>query len=241
VAERMGLRQTYFIAGWVFLCSTLVIIFIRPQPIERPVSEPGADGRLLHRRYLAYLVAIFLAAFAMYLPQPLSPNFLQNQRDLTLGQIGQLYSLSSIGVVVLNLALGQLPARLGFLLGQAAVGSFALLLWQGSGLPAYALGYFMLGGFKTARSLGTAQVRELIHQARMGLGYGLTETVAASAIILTPPLAGYLYATNPVWMYALSVALVLVSLLAGARLSPSPGSVPAQDQTLTADQEQITP
>jgi MFS family permease len=221
IGEVAGLRQTYFIAGWIFIVSTIVIFLIRPQPVDTPTPEMRGNAWLLNQRAFAYLGIVFLAMFATYLPQPLSPNFLQNQRNLSLGQIGQLYSMSSIGVVVLNLALGQLPARVGFMLGQAAVGLFALLLWQGSGLPWYLIGYFLLGGYKTARSLATAQMQEFVHQAKMGLSYGLTETVSSTAMILSPILAGYLYDLNPTWMYSVGVALVSVSILVNLLYSPA--------------------
>ena len=221
IGEVAGLRQTYFIAGWIFIVSTIVIFLIRPQPVDTPTPEMRGNAWLLNQRAFAYLGIVFLAMFATYLPQPLSPNFLQNQRNLSLSQIGQLYSMSSIGVVVLNLALGQLPARVGFMLGQAAVGLFALLLWQGSGLPWYLIGYFLLGGYKTARSLATAQMQEFVHQAKMGLSYGLTETVSSTAMILSPILAGYLYDLNPTWMYSVGVALVSVSILVNLLYSPA--------------------
>jgi MFS family permease len=221
IGEVAGLRQTYFIAGWIFIVSTIVIFLIRPQPVDTPTPEMRGNAWLLNQRAFAYLGIVFLAMFATYLPQPLSPNFLQNQRNLSLSQIGQLYSMSSIGVVVLNLALGQLPARVGFMLGQAAVGLFALLLWQGSGLPWYLIGYFLLGGYKTARSLATAQMQEFVHQAKMGLSYGLTETVSSTAMILSPILAGYLYNLRPTWMYSVGVALVSVSILVNLLYSPA--------------------
>jgi len=221
IGEVAGLRQTYFIAGWIFIVSTIVIFLIRPQPVDTPTPEMRGNAWLLNQRAFAYLGIVFLAMFATYLPQPLSPNFLQNQRNLSLSQIGQLYSMSSIGVVVLNLALGQLPARVGFMLGQAAVGLFALLLWQGSGLPWYLIGYFLLGGYKTARSLATAQMQEFVHQAKMGLSYGLTETVSSTAMILSPILAGYLYDLRPTWMYSVGVALVSVSILVNLFYSPA--------------------
>ena len=221
IGEVAGLRQTYFIAGWIFIVSTIVIFLIRPQPVDTPTPEMRGNAWLLNQRAFAYLGIVFLAMFATYLPQPLSPNFLQNQRNLSLSQIGQLYSMSSIGVVVLNLALGQLPARVGFMLGQAAVGLFALLLWQGSGLPWYLIGYFLLGGYKTARSLATAQMQEFVHSAKMGLSYGLTETVSSTAMILSPILAGYLYDLNPTWMYSVGVALVSVSILVNLFYSPA--------------------
>lgn len=228
IAESSGLRQTYFIAGWLFIASTIIIFLIRPQPVDQPPPEIQGNGWLLKPRYLLYLGIVFMAMFATYLPQPLSPNFLQNQRGLGLAQIGQLYSMSSIGVVILNLVLGQLPARLGFLLGQAAVGFFALILWQGTGLPWYLLGYFLLGGYKTTRSLAMAQMNALVHQAKMGLAYGVTETVSSTGMILAPIIAGYLYARNPSWMYAAGAGLVVLSILIGLYFSP----IPRGDETL---------
>ena len=74
---------------------------------------------------------------------------------------------------------------------------FSLLLWKGSGLGWYALGYFLLGGFRSARSLIYAQVRPLIHPAQMGLAYGVTETFSALAVMLAPLLAGVLYTQKP--------------------------------------------
>ena len=220
IGEQMGLRQTYYIAAWLFMASTIIIFLIRSQPVESASMAEAGNGWMFNSRYLAYFAIVFLAMFATSLPQPLSPNFLQNQRALSLSQIGRLYSVSSIGVVALNLTLGQLPVRAGFLLGQVAVGLFAVLLWRGTGLPWYTLGYFMLGGYKTARSLAAAQMRELVHQAKMGLAYGLTETVSSTATMLSPPLAGYLYDRNPIWIYPLAVGLILVSMLIGLRFLP---------------------
>ncbi len=219
IGEQVGLRQTYFIAAWIFMASTIIILFIRSQPVESKASEAVGNAWLFNPRYLVYLGVVFLATFAMYLPQPLSPNFLENQRDLSLSQIGSLYSISSIGVVVLNLLLGQLSARLGFLLGQVAVGLFSLFLWRGTGLPWFMLGYFLLGGFKTARSFATAQVRQLVHQSKMGLAYGLTETVSSTTMVLAPILAGYLYTRDPAWMYTSAAVLILASLLTSAVFS----------------------
>jgi len=226
VGDLLGLRQNYIFAGFIFIISTVVILFIRSQPVEPASPEEKVNGWLLSPRYLIYLGAISLAVFAMVLPQSLSPNFLTNERGLALSQVGLLYSIASIGVVVLNLSLGSLPARLGFILGQAAVGLFALSLWLGRGLSWYVLSFFLLGGFKTARSLGIAQVRALVPAAKMGLAFGVTETAGATAVILAPLLAGYLYTMDPVYMYMLAAGLIGVSLAVSARFSPNPEKVP---------------
>jgi MFS family permease len=218
VGDTYGLRMIYFVAAVSFLISTIVIVFIRSQPVEE--ITPDQRNILVNRNYLGFLVVIFIAMFAMYLPQPLTPNFLQNQRNLSLGMIGSLGSIGGLGNVILSLGLGQLYARTGFFIGQLAVGISALLLWHGVGIHFYALGYFLLGGYRTARSLAIAQIREIIHQSRMGLAYGIAETVAATATIIAPPLAGVLYEFNPTSIYPTSVGLVLTSIVIGLVYNP---------------------
>jgi len=148
----------------------------------------------------------------MYLPQPLAPNYLQNQRQLDLVAIGQLYSINALGVVLANLILGQLDHRLGYLLAQGAVGLFALILWKETGMGWYSLAYLLAGGYRTARSLATAHVQTLVHVANLGLGYGFTETIASSATILVPILAGFLYASNPDSIFPVSLILIIISI-----------------------------
>ena len=220
IGDRIGLRTNFFIAAGLFMISTVLIVFIRPQPVEQAEQRRTNYNWIRNQRYLIYLGVVFLAIFATFLSQPLTPNFLHNERNLSLSWIGPLYALSGVGTVVLNLILGFLPVRTGFLIAQAAVGIFALLLWQATGLPAYVVGFFLLGGFKTTRVLASAQVRTLVNQASMGLAYGLTETVSSTATILAPILAGFLYARVPVWIYVTSIGLIVISILVSARFSP---------------------
>jgi MFS family permease len=223
IGDRIGLRTNFFIAAVLFMISTGLIVFIRPQPVEKSAGQPTSNNWLRNQRYLIYLGVVFLAIFATFLSQPLTPNFLHSERSLSLSWIGPLYALSGVGTVTLNLVLGFLPARTGFLIAQAAVGIFALILWRASGLPAYMLGFFLLGGFKTTRALASAQVRILVHQARMGLAYGLTETVSSTATILAPILAGFLYTREPIWIYIASIGLILISIMVSVKYSPIQG------------------
>ncbi|MGB7875562.1 MAG: MFS transporter, partial [Anaerolineales bacterium] len=171
-------------------------------------------------RFLGFLGVFFLVMFATYLPQPLSPNFLQNERGISLSQMGWLGSLGSLGNVAFNLVLGQLNARLGFVLGQIFVALFALALWKGTGQAWYMLGYFLLGGFRAARMLAIAQVRVLIHQAQMGLAYGMTEAGSAMALILSPLVAGYLYDRDPASIYPLSLLLITIGVIISLLFAP---------------------
>ena len=213
IGEVYGLRTLFWIALLIFVLSTLTLTIIHPQPVQPRSKENDGKGLLSNPRYLWFLGILLLAYFSMYLPQPLTPNFLQNQRNLSLAQIGQLYSISGVGIVTINLVLGHLGAQTGFIIGQFAVGLFAVLLWKTSGFPWYALAFFLLGGSRLARSMATAQVRMLVHEANMGLAFGLAETFSSTAIILAPMLAGYLYNHEPVSVFAIGVGLVIISLL----------------------------
>lgn len=222
VGQHAGLRTNYLVAACIFIFSSLTILFIQPQPIHPPqagASQEGMHG-LFNQRFIQYLIVVFIAMFSMYLPQPLSPNYLQNQRGIDLIQMGQLLALRSVGVVVLNLVIGQLNARLGFLLSQAAMALFTILLLRGTGFYWYALGYLLVGGYQTARSMASAQGRTLVNAANMGLAYGMIETVAALTIILAPPLAGFLYAQNPIWMYSVSLVLIGLAIVITMIFSP---------------------
>ena len=222
VGQRFGLRSIYLIAGCLFILSTIILLFIKPQPIDDHDPDGKINGSVINRRFITYQAIIFFAGLSMYLAQPLSSNFLHNQHNLSLETIGNLGSISSIGVVVLNLGLGSLNAHTGYLLGQMCVGIFTLILWKANNLPWFALAYFLVGGYRITRSLATAQTRNLIQQSRMGLAYGITETVSASAIIFASVAAGILYDSNPSLMYIVGFCLICGSILISARYIPRP-------------------
>ncbi|MFL7893245.1 MAG: MFS transporter [Anaerolineales bacterium] len=224
IGDQYGLRQAYFVAGVIFVLSLVVISFIRPQPVEQAVTRQAGNRLFISKRYLVYMGVIFFAFLAMYLPQPLTPNYLTNQAGFDLSRIGFLFSVSSLGVVFLNLVLGSLPALTGFILGQFAMVLFCLILWLTSDYAWYVFGFLMLGGFRTARNLGIAQVRQLVPAAKMGLAYGVAETAGGAAVILAPILAGFLYTQNPILMYIVGLGLIVVSIFVSVRFSPSPGN-----------------
>ena len=222
IASMYGLRSIYFVIAAIFLISFIILLFLKSQPIDQ--HDPGLprNNLLSNRNYLFILGLAFTSVFVMYLPQPLSPNFLEMEGGLSLSQIGMIGSIGSIGSVVMNLILGLLSPRSGFILAQMLVGFFAVLLWRGGNIFWYGLGYFLLGGYRTGRMMIFAQVSQFIHKAHMGLAYGLTETVNSFAIILAPLLAGRLYTQNPVSVYEVSVGLIAVSIVVGFLFAPRP-------------------
>ena len=222
VGEQWGLQRIYLVAGFFFFASTLLVLFLHPQPVEHHPTSHARISFLGNKRYVIYLTAVFIVVFSTYLPQSLSQVFLENERGLSLATIGLLTSMAGLGTAGLNLVFSRFNNRSAFMLAQAAVGGFAFLIWQGMSLPWYALGYFLLGGYKSTRSLATAQVRSLIPSNQMGTAYGVLETAGSTATILAPVAAGLLYTHNPTWIFSGCIVLVTFSLIISYFLSPSP-------------------
>ena len=213
IGDHFGLGKTYLFAAGVFAISTLIIFNIQQQPVEPRGTAGGGIELFKNSTYVRFLPIIFISMFSLYLAQPLTPNFLQNQRQLPLDQIGIILSAGSLGNVALNLIIGRMKATRGILLSHLSVALFATVIWKGFGLPWYIIGYFLLGGYRVARSLIVAQVRDLVALANMGLAYGAAETISSIALILGAPLAGYLYELNPETIYPVAIIIIAISLL----------------------------
>lgn len=226
VAETFGIRRIYSISAVLFVVSTTVILFARKPPVEEQHAavKPRSADLLRSPRFLGLLGVIFMTMFVMYIPQPLTPNFLQNEAGLPLKTIGQLGSFGSLGNTLLVLVFGGLRAPVGFLVGQVLVGIFALLLWQGTSLPWYAIGYFFIGGYRLSRMMVLAYARSFVPVSQVGFAFGLIETVNAATIILAPLLAGWLYASDPRSVYQVALLSILIviglNLAINSRLSP---------------------
>lgn len=210
LANRLGLKTVYIIASIVLVFSTVIVLFVEKPPKEIH-AEKEADSRLYRNgRFMMLAGLTLITLFALYLPQSLTPNFLQNERHLSLQQIGLVGTAGSLGNAVILLILGNLSAPTAFLIGQPLVGLFTLLMWQGTSLPLFAMGYFFMSGYRLCRSMIMALARTLIHPSETGLAYGLLETANAVAVILAPLLAGLLYQRSPTLVYL--VGLVLIGL-----------------------------
>jgi len=213
IGDRFGFRTIFIFAAGVFIISNLFIILISPQPTELSERKESRRELMANHRYWVFLMVLFFAIFAMYVPQPLAPNFLQNQHAMTLANIGSVYSVSGMGIVFFNLVIGQLEARLGFILSQIFVMLFAAILWGGSEYFWFFLAFFLMGSFRSARAMATTIVRSLVKPANMGLAFGIAETIGAISLILAPVVAGYLYQRNPLSMFSVSVILIFLGIL----------------------------
>ena len=195
IGNQLGLSMVYKIAFAIFSVSVLVILFIRPNSLEKEQHEHEPNASIKRNRlFLMLLPLLGLITFVNFMPQTFSPNYLQNQQNLDLAAIGGLGSLGSLSNAVFMLALGNLRPAFGLLLGQALVGCFTLLLLFGNDLAWFQLGYLLLGSTRLGRSMALAFARRFIRADETGLAFGLIETLNGAALFLASALAGLLYA-----------------------------------------------
>lgn len=233
LANQFGLKTVYTIAATVLVFSTVIVLFIQ-KPGKEIHAEKEANSRVYRNgRFITLAVLAFVTLFALYLPQSLTPNFLQNERHLSLQEIGLVGTAGSLGNAAILFALGNLSAPVAFLIGQPLVGLFALLMGLGTGVPLFALGYFFLAGYRLCRSMVMALARSFIHPSETGLAFGILETANAFAVILAPLLAGYLYQQSPISVYSVALGLIGLAFLLNLGVIPalvrSPQSVPTQE------------
>jgi MFS family permease len=220
IGDTYGMRMSFFVAAGVFVFSNISMFFIQSQPLDRhdPAAPPPP---LRHNREFVVLVSVIaFAIFSMYLAQPLTPNFLEGVRGLSLSETGIIFTAGALGNSLMSILFSRVYPRRGFLFAQMLVILFALFIWKGTALPVFALGYFLLGGFRAGRPMALAQARELVHDSQMGITYGILETVSAVIFILTPPLVGVLFERDPMIVYPLAIVLIVVSILVSYKFSP---------------------
>jgi MFS family permease len=220
IGDQYGMRMSFWVAAALFVVSNICMFFIGGQPIDHHDPEAPPPSLLNNPRFIVLMGVMAFAIFSMYLAQPLTPNFLEGVRGLSLSEAGIIFTAGALGNSLMAMTFSRIEPRRGFLLAQFLVTLFALLIWKGTSLPVYALGYFLLGGFRAGRPMVMAQARELVHDSQMGLTYGTMETINAIIFILTPPLAGILFERDPMILYPLGIGLIVVSILVSYLFSP---------------------
>jgi len=213
IGQTFGLRAVYGVAVVALTLSTVALLPLRPQPLTPPAAGSTRYGPLLrNRRFLGFLGLVFVALGAMQLGIPLLPTFMAEVRRLDVSAIGLLGSVNSLGVVVLNLTLGQRIPRRGFLIGQGLMALSVVLILSSGGLGWLGPAYFLQAGWNLSRGMATAQVGRVVAAQELGLAFGISETVITATTVLAPLAAGFLYRQSPTLPLSLSLGLIALSL-----------------------------
>ena len=159
IGDHFGMRMSFLVAAGIFVFSNACILFIGSQPIDHHDPATPPPGLLSNQGFIRFLSVVALAMFAMYLAQPLTPNFLEGVRGVSLSGTGLIFTAGALGNALMAISFSRVHPRRGFLFTQSLVALFALFIWRGTSLPLFALGYFLLGGFRAARPMAQAQAR----------------------------------------------------------------------------------
>ncbi|NMC84467.1 MAG: MFS transporter [Anaerolineaceae bacterium] len=215
IADQLGLHSIYIVAACIFVISTFLILLVQTVHEIHPDDLKQASGpkKLLgNPRFWTFLALAFFTLIALYLPQPLNSNFLQNQQHLSNTTIGIIGAVGSLGNAFATLALGNIASFWGLLIGQAWVGVFAGIYLLGNSPFWFGLGFFFFGGYRLFRSMTLAYAKPMASLSETGLLYGLLETAASLAVIIAPVLAGLLYEQDPYSIYRTSFWAILLLL-----------------------------
>ncbi|MGB4594669.1 MAG: MFS transporter [Anaerolineaceae bacterium] len=210
LAERLGLRAIYLIASGIFFVSMLIVFFIHEQPVVARHEVPSTRSLLSNRRFMVTVGMIGLVIFGAYLPLPLTANFLQNERAISLGTIGTFGSLASLGGILLNLFLGHLNPMVVYLICQLCMVATAALFFEGSNVVIFGLAYFLSAGFRLFGSIGVAIVKPMVHEGQIGLAFGILDAGRTLAMTIAPLVAGWLYGVDPPLIYLVAIGLGLI-------------------------------
>lgn len=213
VGEMFNLRMVYYVSAVIFTISTLIVLFAGKQEKNQAKSTAGEIHFLRNQTFVGLMVIILIVMFAVVLPQPLTANFLQNQRGLSVNRIGQLGALGALGSVVLMLVFGHFRADHAMLIGQVGVLLFAVLIWMGGGIFWYGAAYLFLGGYRLCRAMTLALARPLVREFEVGFAFGVVESLNSLAFVLAPVFAGWLYEWQPVVIYPISAGLLMLTII----------------------------
>ncbi len=223
IGENFNLRTVYYVSGVIFTISSLIILMAGDQKVLAHPKRKGEGHLLQNRQFLGMLVMILFVMTAVMLPQPLAANFLQNQRGISLSSIGQLGSLGALGSVIMMLLLGHMQSGVAMLIGQVALMGYSALLWKGTGLIWYGLGYLFLGGYRLTRAMTVALVRPVVREREVGLAFGLVESLNSLATVIAPVLAGVLYDWKPISIFPASLIVLGVTFVLSLRYTHRKG------------------
>ena len=240
IGESFGLNTIYRISATIFIGSTIIAYFFKKPEKDYNFEEEQNNGKFkISPKFGLLLGLFFVTYFSGYLAEPLTPNFLQNERGLTLSTIGQLGSIGSLGNTLILLVFGGLKALRGLPIAQFMVGLFVLFVWRGNSFPFYAAGFFFKGGFRIYQSMFTAIAHPIMNFGSKAVGYGYIATIIAMASVAAPTVAGLLYSQKPEEIYLVAFLLIvgifLLNLYVLPKITKAEPAAIAQEEYLSQE------
>jgi MFS family permease len=214
IAERLSIRADLWL-GMVglFIC-TAVMAFAEDTRQEIIAPHQPVIALLRNRTFITKLVYLSGVYVVLLVGKALAPNYLQDTRGFTTNIIGLLFSISSVGTLVVNRFIGRSSnPRQGFslLMASAWIG-FAGLLLFGNPFPLGAAFLFM-GSVSSSWIVVNAIVVRSVDPQAQSMAVGFIETARYLATALSSWLAGVVYGLTPAHELPIIIALGGIPLM----------------------------
>jgi MFS family permease len=236
IGENFGLRTNFYFAAVLFVSSTVVILFLRPQP-PHPVEARARPTEILRSPgFLRFLLLVLVVTAVMYVGYDFAPKYLSEVKSIQIDQIGWLGSVNALGGFTLNQLLGRRPPRRMLMVAIGLMFVYGVVLLQSSWVGWFGLAYFLRGSVNSARSLISALVTRLVQPSQLGMAFGLTEMIAAGGDVIAPALAGRLYEASPQLPFIAMMAMCPIIIAMVWLFAPRPAAAPqAEALAVSAD------
>lgn len=197
IASNYGIRTCLWISVAIFAVSTLVVLLTGNVQAAHEDHAGHPLDLLRNRRFLRLMLYFSLAYLVLLVSFQLVPNFLQEVRHFSYAEIGLLFSLMSVGMVVGGIAIGRVSPRWNVAVLLALVWAGLLGAWRFTGMAGLSVVYFVLGAVYLLRTLASAGISRVVARRNQALAFGVIETVMAAAAALASWAAGSLYGLTP--------------------------------------------
>jgi MFS family permease len=206
VAEAFGFRLVYAIAGILFAAAVGVFTMLAnprsTQQADNADRQHGAGyGPVLRMPSVWVVVALHvLVPLLPYIGLVMLPNFLVDERGLTLGKIGTLASIGSGAGLIFSIVVSHWSPLTRPFFGMSVclmLVSAALGLYLLSGaLSVIVLAYMLRAAMGPVWSLIAAAVADVTPERLRGRAYGLCELGAGIGDVSAPLASGHLYGVD---------------------------------------------
>ncbi|HEX5166060.1 MAG TPA: MFS transporter [Thermomicrobiales bacterium] len=227
LAETSGFRTVYLVGAALFAAGIVVATRIdNIRPSQEPAETGSAAQPIGYRDLLRSTGVHVILGFHLLVPLlvvigfALMPNFMNDDRGVSLSTIGVLASIGAVLAFGMSLLVSHWKPLTSPFMGMAAILSIAALsmalMLSFTALPIVAFAFMLRMCFSPIWSLMASAVAEVTPERVRGRAYGLCEFVVGIGDTTAPIASGRLYATDH--RLPLIVGLVTTAPLALASL-----------------------
>lgn len=210
ISQIIGLHIIYWIAFVFFIISSILAFSLKEKEMISSDDKNVPQKPWKSTSFNIFLGLIFLLIFCVYLPIPLTANFLFNYHQISFSMLGILGSLTSFGYIILAFFTSHLKPENNISLAILLLIAFCGLILFGNSIWIFAVAFLFASGYRFMRSMVIAFTHELIHKKHLGLAFGLIESIAALGVTGAPLAAGFIFSKNPYLLYQIGIVFLML-------------------------------